>query len=121
MHARTHTMLQGCRRATAAAVSGLARRGSGVVVLGKRRASYGRQGDGSAVGTVVVTGGSSGIGKAIVDSFLQRGHTVYNFDTQDPDAEETGCTNDGVQAHFLRVDMADEQSVAEAAQHVIHE
>ena len=92
-----------------------------MVVLGKRRASYERQGDGSAVGTVVVTGGSSGIGKAIVDSFLQRGHTVYNFDTQDPDAEETGCTNDGVQAHFLRVDMADEQSVAEAAQHVIHE
>jgi len=51
----------------------------------------------------VVTGGSSGIGLAIVEKFIALGYQVYNFDIQA-----------GMAGEFVHCDMADHESVCRA-------
>ncbi len=55
---------------------------------------------------VVVTGGSSGIGRAIVARVLRAGQAAVNLDRQAPDPP------DG--AHFFETDLADPKAVREA-------
>ncbi|EGD77578.1 hypothetical protein PTSG_08675 [Salpingoeca rosetta] len=61
-------------------------------------------------GTVVVTGGSHGIGQAVVRAFAQRGHTVFNLDITQPDPD-SGGEDAPLDTTFFSVDMADEDAV----------
>lgn len=54
--------------------------------------------------TVVVTGGSSGIGKAIAQKFISKGANVIVFDIEEPDYE----------TDFFKVDISDEGQIKEA-------
>jgi NAD(P)-dependent dehydrogenase (short-subunit alcohol dehydrogenase family) len=58
--------------------------------------------------TILITGGSSGIGEAIAKKFLKEGTDVIIFDTKKP--------NYGV--NFYRVDIKSEESIQEAFLHI---
>ena len=47
---------------------------------------------------VIVTGGSTGIGKSTVEILIDRGAIVYNIDINEPDSNKS---------HFIRCDIAD--------------
>ena len=55
----------------------------------------------------VVTGGSSGIGAAVVENLLARGHSVTVFDLQEPGRADVA---------FELVDVADEAAVVRAVE-----
>lgn len=65
-------------------------------------------GDRRAARSVVVTGGASGIGSAIVDAFAASGDSVAILDRSRPSAEIPAT------AVYLETDVGDEQSVEEA-------
>lgn len=54
----------------------------------------------------LVTGGSNGIGRAIVQRLADDGHTVINVDIVEPPA--------GAPGHFRRVDLTDKETAREA-------
>lgn len=54
---------------------------------------------------VIVTGGSSGIGKATLDLLRQDGHTVYNLDIKNPEAGDP---------YFITCNMANRNEVQAA-------
>lgn len=54
----------------------------------------------------LVTGGSSGIGRAICQSLTASGWRVINFDLNPPPADDAG--------RFMRVDLADSEALARA-------
>ena len=58
---------------------------------------------------VIITGGSSGIGKAAVKLFLQEGATVVNWDVnqQAADALQKELFAFKNQLHFMQVNVAD--------------
>jgi len=55
----------------------------------------------------VVTGGSSGIGQAIVDKLVASGSTVYNLDIQKPRTDANGV--------WLLTDITKKESLQKAA------
>lgn len=55
----------------------------------------------------VVTGGSSGVGAALVSRLTANGHNVYNLDVQSPGEEPNGCT-------FLQTDLSDPDAISSA-------
>jgi 3-hydroxybutyrate dehydrogenase len=61
----------------------------------------------------LITGGASGIGKAIVQKFVERGHTVYLVDR---DAEAGSQVARAWGAHFIRADLAQRDQCRAAAQ-----
>jgi NAD(P)-dependent dehydrogenase (short-subunit alcohol dehydrogenase family) len=69
---------------------------------------------------VLVTGGSSGLGAALVEAYLARGAQVLNCDLNEPGtvpepAEgSTGSTTGGVEADFLRLDVRSDDDWAAA-------
>ena len=62
----------------------------------------------------VITGGSKGIGKAVADSFIAQGATVYSFDVIAPEA-----TSDKYK--FIKVDVTNTENVTEAVAKVIED
>lgn len=60
---------------------------------------------------IIVTGGSSGIGKSIVTALLENGAIVYNFDLQDSDISHK-------QYHFYQVDVSVKTQVDKAVEAV---
>ncbi len=68
----------------------------------------------------IITGGSSGIGKAAVKLFLQEGATVVNWDVnqQAADALQQELITFKNQLHFMQVNVADFDQVVKAAQQV---
>ncbi|MEM9684891.1 MAG: SDR family NAD(P)-dependent oxidoreductase [Pseudomonadota bacterium] len=67
--------------------------------------------------TVVVTGGSSGIGRATVLNFANAGGNVYFGDVNEQGAEETLSQAEGLAGNvtFRKLDLEDEASIAEFA------
>jgi NAD(P)-dependent dehydrogenase (short-subunit alcohol dehydrogenase family) len=61
----------------------------------------------------LVTGASSGIGRATARAFAQNGYTTFVADLQDELGRDAAneCEKEGVCARFIRCDMADEESV----------
>jgi NAD(P)-dependent dehydrogenase (short-subunit alcohol dehydrogenase family) len=68
----------------------------------------------------VITGGGSGIGKAIAKLFAKQGATVFIFDLDKPGAVDTvnEISIAGGTAHFVQCNVADQQNVKEAVQQV---
>jgi len=67
--------------------------------------------------TIIVSGASSGIGKATAERFAGGGDRVVNFDVAKP--EDTGQAGDGPGSiSWLEVDVADWQAVREAVESV---
>jgi sorbitol-6-phosphate 2-dehydrogenase len=60
---------------------------------------------------VILTGGSSGIGKSIVESLLENGAVVYNADLNNSDISHENY-------HYLSVDVTDEKQVVNAVNSV---
>ena len=60
------------------------------------------------MGNIVVTGGSSGVGAALVQRLVHAGHQVFNLDVTEPAAPLAAQT-------FLRCDLGDAQAIAAAA------
>ena len=58
---------------------------------------------------VLVTGGASGIGEAIVRRFAQQKSVVVFFDIKVDDGEKLAreLTGEGLRAHFMKVDLTD--------------
>lgn len=63
---------------------------------------------------VIVTGGSSGIGKAAIDLFLQEGAKVINIDLHDLSRNKAKEANKNV--YFFKIDVSDEKKVKEVIQ-----
>lgn len=61
---------------------------------------------------VIITGGSNGIGRAIVERFVKEGSIVYNFDVSDP-KDPLG--------KFIRCDASSENDVKNSINRVIRE
>ena len=62
--------------------------------------------------TVVITGGSRGIGAAAVERFAQKGHTVYFFYAQNEEAARSVAEKTGATA--IRCDVSDSSAVEAA-------
>lgn len=73
--------------------------------------------------TAIVTGGGRGIGAAVGRRLAADGMKVALLDLNDTDAESTAqsITDDGGTAIGVKVDVSDEQSVAEAVGRVVEE
>jgi 3-oxoacyl-[acyl-carrier protein] reductase len=72
----------------------------------------------------IVTGGSKGIGRAIVELFARQGARVWYFsrsEADDPAALAAAAAEGGGQVKWLSVDVADEVKVNEAVEAVIAE
>ena len=61
----------------------------------------------------VVTGGSSGVGAALVNQLTQAGHTVFNLDLQPPAEPAAGC-------EFLEIDLSNPQAIESALDRIPH-
>jgi 3-oxoacyl-[acyl-carrier protein] reductase len=72
----------------------------------------------------VVTGGSKGIGRAIVELFAREGARVWYFsrsEAEEPAALAAAASEGGGQVKWLAVDVADEAKVNEAVEAVVAE
>jgi 3-oxoacyl-[acyl-carrier protein] reductase len=71
--------------------------------------------------TAVVTGGCRGIGKAIVERFLNDGATVFALDYNIPSSDEKFIEDDALAENVtvVQVDVTDEESVNNAFKQVI--
>jgi 3-oxoacyl-[acyl-carrier protein] reductase len=72
----------------------------------------------------IVTGGSKGIGRAIVELFLREGAKVWYFsrsEAEDPAALAAAAAAGGGQAKWISVDVADEAKINEAVEAVVAE
>lgn len=63
--------------------------------------------DTGTMNTIVVTGGSSGVGGALVQRLLRAGHDVWNLDVQTPIDGEN-------RAHYIECDLSREASIESA-------
>ena len=68
--------------------------------------------------TAIVTGGGSGIGKAIAKLFAKQGASVIIFDLDTPGAVATvnEILSEGGAAHFIHCDVSDQQNVKAAVE-----
>lgn len=72
----------------------------------------------------LVTGGSRGIGRAIVLAFLKEGASVYYLSRTEGDSPEAlreAAAEGGGQVHFKRCDIGDENALTEAVNAVLSE
>jgi 3-oxoacyl-[acyl-carrier protein] reductase len=73
---------------------------------------------------IVVTGGSRGIGAAIVTHLAYLGYTVYGTYNSNPEQAQllaTHLTNEGAQVHFIQMNVASEESVRLGFEHIVKE
>lgn len=63
---------------------------------------------------IIVTGGSSGIGKHIVESLLENNAVVYNTDLNNSDIKHENY-------HYIKVDVTDENQVEKAVKNVLND
>lgn len=74
--------------------------------------------------TALVTGGSRGIGRGIVETYLRQGAKVWAFSRSQPadwNEVEKLATENGTQVSFLSVDVGNEAAVAAAVNTVIEQ
>lgn len=71
--------------------------------------------------TAVITGGGSGIGRAMCNVFAKQGATVYILDVDETGATETAkeINNNGGAAQFIFCNVADEASVNTAIANIV--
>ena len=63
---------------------------------------------------IIVTGGTSGIGRQIVNSLLENGAIVYNVDLKDNPI-------DNERYHFIQTDVTDEEAVQSTVSQILEE
>lgn len=71
---------------------------------------------------IVVTGGSRGIGAAIVTHLAYLGYTVYGTYNSNPEQAQliaTHLSNEGAQVHFIQMNVASEESVRLGFEHIV--
>jgi NAD(P)-dependent dehydrogenase (short-subunit alcohol dehydrogenase family) len=71
--------------------------------------------------TCVVTGGGSGIGKALSELLLQRGATVYAVDINADGLENVDCAGHPARLHKVTLNITDEAAVSDQLSAVVRE